>query len=607
MSAALLAVDRLSIRLTSGGHAQDVVSEASFEVACGKTLGIVGESGSGKTLTMLSLLQLLPRGAKVSANRAVFDRRNLLDLSRPELDAVRGRQIAFVFQDPLTALNPVLTVGRQIIEVMRRHFQLPAAEAERRAVALLAKVGIPDAPLRLRQYPHEFSGGMRQRVTIAMALAGQPRLLIADEPTTALDVTVQAEIVSLIKSVQRESGMTVIWVTHDLALLARIADRVIVMYRGRVVEDAPIDRLFAAPEHPYTRALLDNLRSDRERGARPAVAAPERPEAPAATPDILLAARGITVSYTRAGLLPWQSRRRSVQALGGIDLDIRKGETLALVGESGSGKSTLARVLVRTIEPTCGRVVFRGTDISALEGRALRGVRRHLQIVFQDPFSSLNPRRTIGAAIAEPLIVHELACGRELGERVAECLAMVGLDRSLANRHPHEFSGGQRQRICIARAIACRPDFIVADEALSALDMSLQGQILQLFQDLKARFALTYLFISHDLSVVGRISDRVAVLYLGRVVELAPTAELYEYQRHPYTRALLAAVPIADPAIERQRLYAPLAGEPPSPANPPPGCPFHTRCPRVQDRCRSELPALTEVAPGRSVACHYPH
>jgi peptide/nickel transport system ATP-binding protein len=604
MNAALLAVDRLSIRLASGGHAQDVVSEASFEVAGGETLGVVGESGSGKTLSMLSLLQLLPRGAKASATRAVFDRCNLLDLSRPELDGVRGRQIAFVFQDPLTALNPVLTVGRQIIEVMRRHFQLPAAEAERRAIALLAKVGIPDAPLRLRQYPHEFSGGMRQRVTIAMALAGQPRLLIADEPTTALDVTVQAEIVSLIKSVQRESGMTVIWVTHDLALLARIADRVIVMYRGRVVEDAPIDRLFAAPEHPYTRALLDNLRSDDEHGARAAVAAPERPQA---TPEILLSARGITVSYTRAGLLPWGSRRRAVQALGGIDLDIRKGETLALVGESGSGKSTLARVLVRTIEPTCGRVMFRGTDISALEGRALRGVRRHLQIVFQDPFSSLNPRRTIGAAIAEPLIVHELARGRELGERVAECLAMVGLERSLANRHPHEFSGGQRQRICIARAIACQPDFIVADEALSALDMSLQGQILELFEDLKARFALTYLFISHDLSVVRRISDRVAVLYLGRVVELAPTAQLYEYPRHPYTRALLAAVPIADPAIERQRLYAPLAGEPPSPANPPPGCPFHTRCPRVQDRCRSELPALTEVGPGRSVACHYPH
>jgi peptide/nickel transport system ATP-binding protein len=604
MNAALLAVDRLSIRLASGGHAQDVVSEASFEVAAGETLGIVGESGSGKTLSMLSLLQLLPRGAKVSATRAVFDRRNLLNLSRPELDAVRGRQIAFVFQDPLTALNPVLTVGRQITEVMRRHFQLPAAEAERRAIALLAKVGIPDAPLRLRQYPHEFSGGMRQRVTIAMALAGEPRLLIADEPTTALDVTVQAEIVSLIKSVQRERGMTVIWVTHDLALLARIADRVLVMYRGRVVEDAPIDRLFAAPEHPYTRALLDNLRADGERGARAAVAALERPDS---APDILLSARGITVSYARAGLLPLQSRRRPVLALGGIDLDIRKGETLALVGESGSGKSTLARVLVRTIEPTCGRVVFRGANISTLKGRALRGVRRHLQIVFQDPFSSLNPRRTIGAAIAEPLIVHDLARGRELEQRVAACLAMVGLDRSLANRHPHEFSGGQRQRICIARAIACRPDFIVADEALSALDMSLQGQMLELFQDLKARFALTYLFISHDLSVVRRISDRVAVLYLGRVVELAPTAELYEYPRHPYTRALLAAVPIADPAIERQRLYVPLAGEPPSPANPPPGCPFHTRCPRAQDLCRSELPALTEVGPGRSVACHYPH
>jgi peptide/nickel transport system ATP-binding protein len=596
MNPGLLAVDNLSIRLAAKDTGRTVVSEASFEVAAGATLGIVGESGSGKTLSMLSLVQLLPQGADAKATRAVFDRHNLLDLTRPELDAVRGREIAFVFQDPMTALNPVLTVGSQIGEVMRRHFRLNAAEAARRAIELLTKVGIADAPLRVRQYPHEFSGGMRQRVTIAMALAGEPRLLIADEPTTALDVTVQAEIVGLIKSAQREFKMTVIWVTHDLALLARIADRVVVMYRGRVVEDAPIDRLFAAPEHPYTRTLLGNLRADVKRRPRPALA-----------PEVLLAARGITVSYARKGVLPLQSGRRPVLALGGVDLDILKGETLALVGESGSGKSTLARVLVRTVEPTAGKVMFRGADISLLQGRALRGVRRHLQIVFQDPFSSLNPRRSIGAAIAEPLIVHDLARGAELKERVAACLAMVGLDGSLANRHPHEFSGGQRQRICIARAIACQPDFIVADEALSALDMSLQGQILELFQDLKERFALTYLFISHDLSVVRRISDRVAVLYLGRLVELAPTAELYEYPRHPYTRALLAAVPIADPAVERERLYAPLAGEAPSPANPPPGCPFHPRCPRAQDRCRTELPALTEIAPGRVVACHYPH
>jgi peptide/nickel transport system ATP-binding protein len=604
MNAALLAVDKLSIRLAARDTARTVVAEASFEVAAGETLGIVGESGSGKTLSMLSLVQLLPQGADARATRAVFERRNLLELSRSQLDAVRGREIAFIFQDPLTALNPVLSVGRQIGEVMRRHFQLSSAEAARRAIALLAKVGIPDAPLRLRQFPHEFSGGMRQRVTIAMALAGEPRLLIADEPTTALDVTVQAEIVNLIKSVQRESGMTVIWVTHDLALLARIADRVLVMYRGRVVEDAPIDRLFAAPEHPYTRTLLGHLRTDGERRGGPAVGTSEGLAPPV---EVLLAARGITVSYARKGVLPLQSRRRPVMALDGVDLDIRKGETLALVGESGSGKSTLARVLVRTIEPSAGTVMFRGADISALEGGALRAVRRHLQIIFQDPFSSLNPRRSIGAAIAEPLIVHDLARGRELKERVAACLAMVGLDGALADRHPHEFSGGQRQRICIARAIACRPDFIVADEALSALDMSLQGQILDLFQDLKERFALTYLFISHDLSVVRRSSDRVAVLYLGRLVELAPTAELYDYPRHPYTRALLAAVPIPDPTLERQRRYAPLAGEPPSPANPPPGCPLHPRCPRAQDRCRTELPALTEIAAGRVVACHYPH
>jgi peptide/nickel transport system ATP-binding protein len=596
MSAGLLAVENLSIRLPAKDGMRVVVSELSFEVAAGETLGIVGESGSGKTLSMLSLLQLLPHGAAVGAARARFEQHDLLQLSRRQLDALRGRQIAFVFQDPLTALNPVLTIGRQITEVVRRHFGLGAAEAEQRAIALLSKVGIADSPARMRHYPHEFSGGQRQRVTIAMALAGEPRLLIADEPTTALDVTVQAEIVNLIKSVQRERNMSLIWVTHDLALLARIADRILVMYRGEVVEQAPIDRLFSAPEHPYTRALLSNLQSDAKRAKPGQLAGGERPQS---APQVLLAARGLTVRYTRAG--------RTVQALGGIDLAIYKGETLALVGESGSGKSTLARALIRTIEPTAGAVSFRGNDISALAGRALRGVRRHLQMVFQDPFSSLNPRRTIGAAIAEPLIVHGLAHGRTLDARVAACLAMVGLDRSLALRHPHQFSGGQRQRICIARAIACQPDFIVADEPLSALDLSLQSQMLELFQDLKDRFALTYLFISHDLSVVRRIADRVAVMYLGRVVELAPTGALYEYPHHPYTRALLAAVPVADPVVERTRPYQPLAGEPPSAANPPPGCPFHRRCPRVQDRCRRELPALAEIVPGRAVACHYPH
>jgi oligopeptide/dipeptide ABC transporter ATP-binding protein len=590
MSAPQLQVERLSIRLPGKEGVREVVSGACFDVNAGETLGIVGESGSGKTLSMLSLVQLLPRGAMVSAARARFGSHDLLQLNRTQLDAVRGREIAFVFQDPLTALNPVLTIGQQITEVVRRHFGCDAAEAGRRAVGLLSKVGIADAPLRLPQYPHELSGGQRQRVTIAMALAGEPQLLIADEPTTALDVTVQAEIVDLIRSVQRERGMTVIWVTHDLALLARIADRVLVMHRGQVVESAPIERLFSAPEHPYTRSLLGNLRAAGERKG-------EGKAAPA--PEVLLAARGVTVRFTRA--------RRTVHALAGIDLDIYKGETLALVGESGSGKSTLARVLIRTIEPSSGSVSFRGADFGALRGRALRSFRRHLQMVFQDPFSSLNPRWRIGSAIAEPLIVHGLARGRELDERVAACLAMVGLDRAFARRYPHEFSGGQRQRICIARAIACQPDFIVADEALSALDMSLQGQILELFQDLKDRFALTYLFISHDLGVVQRISDRVAVLYLGRIVELAPTDALFGHPHHPYTRALLAAVPIADPALERARRYQPLAGEPPSPANPPPGCPFHPRCPRAQDRCRSELPALAPVTAGRAVACHYPH
>jgi oligopeptide transport system ATP-binding protein len=324
-------------------------------------------------------------------------------------------------------------------------------------------------------------------------------------------------------------------------------------------------------------------------------------------PEVMLACRQLTVTYEPTGAMPLRSRRNSVQALRGVDLDIYAGETLALVGESGSGKSTLARTLVRSIRPSSGNLVFRGSDITALSGRALRALRRHLQIIFQDPFGSLNPRLSVGAAIAEPLIVHGLARGRELHARVAECLALVGLDSSVANRRPHEFSGGQRQRICIARALACQPEFIAADEVLSALDLSLRGQMLDLFRQLKERLSLTYVFISHDLGVVRQISDRVAVMYLGRLAELAPTSELYIHPMHPYTHALLAAVPIPDPAIERSRHYTPLPGEPPSPANPPLGCVFHTRCPRADERCRTEAPDLRELTPGHWVACHRPH
>ena len=325
------------------------------------------------------------------------------------------------------------------------------------------------------------------------------------------------------------------------------------------------------------------------------------------TPEVMLACRQLTVTYEATGATRLFSERNAVQALRGVDLDIYAGETFALVGESGSGKSTLARTLVRSIRPSSGNLVFRGSDITALSGRALRALRRHLQIIFQDPFGALNPRLSVGAAIAEPLIVHGLARGRELRARVAECLALVGLDSSLANRRPHAFSGGQRQRICIARALACQPEFIAADEVFSALDLSLRGQMLDLFRQLKERLSLTYVFISHDLGVVRQISDRVAVMYLGRLVELAPTSEVYIHPMHPYTRALLAAVPIPDPAIERSRHYTPLLGEPPSPANPPLGCAFHTRCPRAEERCRTETPDFRELTPGHWVACHRPH
>jgi peptide/nickel transport system ATP-binding protein len=594
MSTTLLDVERLAVSFggTRRTEQRTVVTDVSFQLSPGESVGVVGESGSGKSLTMLSLLGLLPEGAQARAAHVRFNGRELLSLTRAQRGDLLGREIAIVFQDPLTALNPVLTVGRQIMEVIRRHFSVSRAEARRRALELLTQVGIPDPHSRLGQYPHQFSGGMRQRVTIAMALAGEPRVLIADEPTTALDVTVQAEIVGLIQTLQRRSGMSVIWVTHDLALLARVAQRVLVMREGCLVEDAPVEQLFASPRHPYTQALLANLRPEAVGARRPRGYAPA-----AAAPVVMLAARELTVTYGRT----------RVRALRGVDLDVYAGETLALVGESGSGKSTLARALVRCLQPDSGSLTYKGTDITAASGPALRRLRRELQIIFQDPFGSLNPRLTVGAAIAEPLVVHKLGRGRELQARVAECLELVGLDAAMASRRPHELSGGQRQRICIARALACRPEFIVADEVLSALDLSLRRQVLELFQQLKEQLALTYVFISHDLGVVRQISDRVAVMYLGRIVELATTAELYQHPRHPYTHALLAAVPIADPVIERSRQYAALPGEPPSPARPPPGCVFHTRCPRATERCRAQAPELAELAPGHSVACHHPY
>jgi len=611
MSGNILELEGLCIEVGAVGQRRQVVSDVSFHVARGETLGIVGESGSGKTLTILSLLRLLPPGASARAMHARFEGRELFELAPAALRAVRGREVGIVFQDPLTALNPVLNVGRQITEVLRRHLGLKGGAARLRAVELLAKVGIPDPALRLGQFPHEFSGGMRQRVTIAMALAIEPRLLIADEPTTALDVTVQAEIVSLIQGLQREQGLSVIWVTHDLALLARLADRVLVMAGGRVVEEAPAARLFAAPEHAYSRSLLANLRHEPNLRPQAPIPAASGAHAPSGIPspaggatDILMQARDLTVTFRRRSFIPLKAPPRPVQALRGVNLDVRRGETLALVGESGSGKSTLARALLRTVAATAGSIDFDGRNITQLAGRELRTLRRRFQMVFQDPFSSLNPRRSVGAAIAEPLVVHGIVRGQALRDRVRDCLTMVGLDAAIAARRPHEFSGGQRQRICIARAIACQPDLIVADEALSALDVSLQAQILDLFQDLKTRFSLTYLFISHDLSVVRRIADRVAVMYLGQVVELAPAAALFAAPQHPYTEALLAAVPVPEPLAERARVHTPLRGEPPSPAAPPAGCAFHTRCPRALARCRTEPPILRESTPGRLVACH---
>jgi len=478
---------------------------------------------------------------------------------------VRGDSIAMIFQEPMTSLNPVLTVGFQISEALIRHRGLSRAAAEAEALRLLDKVRIPAARSRLHEYPHRFSGGMRQRVMIAMALACRPKLLIADEPTTALDVTIQAQILDLIKGLQDEEGMSVLFITHDMGVVAEIADRTVVMYGGRAVETGPTGRIFAAPEEPYTRALLASVprlgamagRSrpmrfpviDRATGV--AEPTPETPDTVTAGRPVL-EVRDLTTRFDiRSGLFGRVAGR--VHAVERVSFSLAAGETLALVGESGCGKSTTGRSILRLVEPLSGSVVLDGEDIAALDASTLRARRQRMQMIFQDPFASLDPRLSVGAAIAEPLLINRLATPGEARRRAEDLLSRVGLSPDTAGRFPHEFSGGQRQRICIARALALRPRLIVADEAVSALDVSVKAQVVNLMLDLQAEMGLAYLFISHDMAVVERVSHRVAVMYLGEIVEIGPRAAVFGNPQHPYTRKLLAAVPVPDPARRRAR------------------------------------------------------
>jgi peptide/nickel transport system ATP-binding protein len=537
-----------------------VVRNVSFDIAARETVAIVGESGSGKSVTALSIMRLIPKESGRVEGRIMLAGRDLLTLPDASMKDIRGNEIAMIFQEPMTSLNPVLTIGFQIAEALIQHRGLSRAAAEAETIRLLDRVRIPAAKSRFHEHPHRFSGGMRQRVMIAMALACKPRLLIADEPTTALDVTIQAQILELLKELQQEEGMSVLFITHDMGVVAEIADRTVVMYGGQAVETDATSRIFAAPLHPYTRALLAAVprlgsMDGRTRPMRFPIVdkVTGTSDEPAETPDTvsvterpLLEVSNLTTRFPiRSGLFGKVSGR--VHAVENISFTLRAGETLALVGESGCGKSTTGRSILKLIEPDNGTVLIDGKDVLAMNGRTLRDFRKHMQIVFQDPFASLNPRMSVGTAIAAPLLANGLATAAQAREKVADLLVRVGLTADMVARFPHEFSGGQRQRICIARALALGPKLIVADEAVSALDVSVKAQVVNLMLDLQASMGLAYLFISHDIAVVERMSHRVAVMYLGEIVEIGPRAAVFGNPQHPYTKKLMAAVPVPDP------------------------------------------------------------
>ncbi|EMH4162016.1 glutathione ABC transporter ATP-binding protein GsiA [Pluralibacter gergoviae] len=559
----VLSVRNLNVAFGAAEQAQPVVKNLSFTLGRGETLAIVGESGSGKSVTALALMRLLSSsGVTVSSEAMQLRRRGgeqveLTELSASQMRGVRGADMAMIFQEPMTSLNPVFTVGEQIAESIRLHQGLSRSGALRAARQMLDQVRIPEADTVLKRFPHQLSGGMRQRVMIAMALSCRPAVLIADEPTTALDVTVQAQILQLIDVLQKEMAMGVIFITHDMGVVADIADRVLVMYRGEAVETGTVEQIFSAPQHPYTRALLaavprlgDMRGSDYPRRF-PLLSADSAPqEAPeqdtVVAGEPVLQVRDLVTRFPlRGGLL--NRITREVHAVEGVSFDLWPGETLSLVGESGSGKSTTGRALLRLVAAQGGSITFNGQRIDALSNAALQPLRRDIQCIFQDPWASLDPRQTVGFSILEPLRVHRMMSDAEARQRLAWLLERVGLKAEHAWRYPHEFSGGQRQRICIARALALNPKVIVADEAVSALDVSIQAQIVNLMLDLQRELGIAYLFISHDMAVVERISHRVAVMYRGRIVEMGPRRALFENPQHPYTRKLMAAVPVADP------------------------------------------------------------
>jgi len=672
---ALLQIEDLHTNIQLKDGVVHAVDGVTLHVDEGETLGVVGESGCGKTMTALSIMNLLPVGGHITGGSVKLGDKTISTLDAAAMRSIRGNEIGMIFQDPLSSLNPTHTVGKQIAEAVLLHRDVSKHDAYERAIEVLDMVGLPRARERVGEYPHQFSGGMRQRVMIAMALACEPKLLIADEPTTALDVTIQKQILELIDDLRHRLGMAVILVTHDLGVIAGRADRVAVMYAGRVVETTDTAALFENPRHPYTEALFHALpeksaetrerlysipgappdlvtpppgcrfaprcryATDRCRAEDPALAgettahtyacffpvgahektvagqlvvvepAPADDAVPADVPvagDVVLSAKDLVKDFpvTRGALL----RRKvgTVSAVAGVSFDIRKGETLGLVGESGCGKTTIGRMLVGLEKPTSGAVSFAGKDLARSSGRQYRRERRDIQYMFQDSYASLDPRMRAGSILREPLIVQHMGSRREQQAKVREMLGKVGLPAAWTERFPHEFSGGQRQRLGFARALMLNPQLIVADEPVSALDVSIQAQVLNMMRDLQRELGLTYLFISHDLSVVRYLSNHIGVMYLGKLVEIGTADEVYLRPAHPYTKGLIESAPTADPAAERAKVNEGITGELPSALHPPTGCRFRTRCPLAQEICSSVEPELKPYGVGNHLAaCHF--